>query len=122
MDRDDGDIDRFYLPVPVLNLYDDPGRSLGDEGWDLARLRDDVVRRGGILEPVAVGMSMHDLDASGDRSVNAYNGNHRLWVARELGYAEILCENSDADDAVPLSRAEVEALGGRVVEVSAPRP
>jgi hypothetical protein len=113
----------FYLPVAGLKFYDDPYDGYGDDGYDVESLKEEVIRDGGILQPIAVGMSDHDMREKGDKSICAYNGNHRLAVAKELGYAEMLCENSYADDAVPLTWTEIEALGGRAyVESPAPGP
>ena len=115
------DFDLFYLPVAALNFFDDPYLSLGDDGYDVATLKDEVMRDGGIEQPVAVGKSATDVRERGDHSACTFNGNHRLAVARELGIAEMQCEHSWADDAVPLTRCEIEALGGRIVEMPAPR-
>lgn len=113
----DEDFDRFLLPVPALAFYDDPYRGAGDEGYDMARLRAEVEADGGIRNPLAVGKSATDVRERDDHQARAYDGNHRLAVAKELGLVEILCEHAWADDAVPLTRAEIEALGGRVLDV-----
>ncbi len=105
-----------------------PYRSLGDEGTDVDGLKAQVLRDGGIREAVAVGKSMAEVAERDNHEALTFNGNHRLAVARDLGIPELLCEHSWADDAEPLTRAEIEALGGRVlagpslgVEAPAPR-
>lgn len=112
---DDDAFEWFALPVAALTLYDDPYRSLGDEGCDIEGLRAEVLRDGGIRNPIAVGKSLAEVTERDNHSAYSFNGNHRLAVARELGFPEMLCEHSWADDAEPLTRAEIEALGGRVL-------
>lgn len=105
----------FYLPVPAVKIYDDPYSGEGDDGWTVKALKAEVERDGEILQCIQVGKSRHEMQ-KGDHSVYAFNGNHRLAVAKELNLAEIISENaSGMDDAQPLTIEEIVQLGGRFI-------
>lgn len=101
----------FTLPTSVVEYYDDPTENIGDEGWSLEELEADI-RQHGVQEPILVAKSLHQMEKGG-HDVYAFNGNHRLAVARKLGIRMIPCmAPSWADDAEPLSVEEIETLGG----------
>ncbi len=104
----------FHLPVDKIAYYDDPSTGLGDDGWDVAGLIEAIGRDGQRME-IAVGRSLWSLAHDGDDGVAAFNGNHRLAACRALGLTTILCSHSDADDADPLTRADILELGGQLV-------
>lgn len=101
----------FWLPTEAIEFYDPPEPGAGDDGWSDAELEASIAKDG-IQNSLSVGKSKHDMALHNHR-VFAFNGNHRLGFARKLGLPYVPCCNSDADDAVPLSREEIEALGGR---------
>lgn len=103
----------FYLPVHAIHFYDDPYAGLGDEGYDVETLKDEIARTGHVIYTIQVGKRR---DAQDGLMVYAFNGNHRLAAARELRLKEIICENSGADDAKPLTVAEILSLGGRFLD------
>ena len=102
----------FWLPPDSILFYDDPQHSPGDENWTMESLSQQVSQDGEILSPLQIGRSAWALEHESDVSVFAFNGNHRLAVAKDLGLPWIPCEASAAEDAVPLTRADILALGG----------
>lgn len=107
----------FYLPVNAIHFYDDPYAGLGDEGYDVETLKDEITRAGHVIYTIQVGKRR---DAQDSLKVYAFNGNHRLAAARELRLKEIICENSGADDAKPLTVAEILSLGGHFLDALPP--
>lgn len=105
---------RFYLPTTAVEFYDDPSDGVGDEGWSLDELTDQIRKDGEIQMDIQVGRSVVDLMSRGDDRVFAFNGNHRLGSAKLLKMPFVPCENSDADDADPLTKQDIIALGGRL--------
>ena len=103
----------FQLPIDQIRFYDDPDFGLGDAGWGYQELLDSI-RENGLQEPIEVGRSLVSA-TEGDRSLFCFNGNHRLADCKKLGHTTILCVNSDADDAAPLTTIEIIALGGENV-------
>lgn len=73
-------------PVAALVAYDDLD-AVGDEGWSVDRLLDDV-RVNGIVEPLEVAYSAAHL-ARGEHTVFVFNGQHRLEVARRLRLEQV---------------------------------
>ena len=55
-----------------------------------------------------------DLKHSNDQNVYAINGNHRLAAWKTLGQPFVVCVNANSYDAVPLTRDDILALGGRI--------
>lgn len=104
----------FYLPVSKIMFYDDPYLGLGDEGWNVEELKADIAKNG-IEMDIWVGRSVHDMEHNSSNAICCFNGNHRLAAAKELGIEMIMCSNSDADDADPLTIAEIQAMGGRLI-------
>jgi hypothetical protein len=105
----------FYLPPSAIKFYDDPYSGAGDDGYTVADLKAEVEEDGEILYCIQVGKSRLEMP-KGDHSIFAFNGNHRLAVAKELNLPEIICENaSGMDDAYPLSIEEIVQLGGRLL-------
>lgn len=102
----------FYLPVNAISFYDDPYVGLGDEGYDVETLKDEIARAGEVIYAIQVGKSHHQHDLK----VYAFNGNHRLAAAKELRLKEIICENAGVDDAQPLTVKEILNLGGRFLD------
>lgn len=103
--------DVFWLPTACIGYYDDPDAGQGDDGWDPDAIAASLSTYGQAM-PLAVGMSLHDMAASGDHSVCSFNGNHRLQVLKRIGIPFAMCENSAADDAEPLTVSAILALGG----------
>jgi hypothetical protein len=107
----------FYLPTAVLDYYDEPSTDptdpgyTGEQGWTLAQLRESIAVEG-LREPLAVGRSVADVERFGSENVLAFNGNHRLAVAREAELAMVPAVNSGAEDALPLTVDEIVGLGG----------
>lgn len=106
----------FYLPVSVIHFYDDPYSGLGDEGYDVETLKDEISRTGQVTYCIQVGKRR----GQDNPMVYSFNGNHRLAAAKELRLKEIICENSGADDAKPLTVAEILNFGGRFLEAVPP--
>lgn len=102
----------FHLPTGIIEHYDPPDdQSIGDDGWSKAMLREHV-RQHGIQKPIEVGMSETEMNQRGNDTPYAFNGNHRLSIAKELGHPTVPCVHSDADDALPLSDEYIKELGG----------
>lgn len=111
-----GKAQRFQLPTEIIKYYDDPHRrtdDVGDKGWTINRLVADMQARGQ-RKPIEVGRSRVDLKYDNDQNVYAINGNHRLAAWKKLGRPFVWCVNSASYDAVPLTREDILALGGRI--------
>jgi len=105
----------FYLPPDVIGTYDDPSKGIGDEGWAMADLEASI-RENGFNSRLWVAKSRYEMEENDDRKPYAFNGNHRLDVAVRLGVPFVPCTNADdAEDAVDLTLAEIEAMGGKLV-------
>lgn len=108
-------LDLFQLPTAVVEFYDDPTQGVGDEGWTIDELVDEMQTNGMRQRtPIEVGRSRVDMKYSGDTNVYAFNGNHRLAACKKLGLQFVLCVNSSSYDAVPLTLEDIHTLGGRV--------
>jgi hypothetical protein len=103
----------FYLPAAKVSFYDDPYEGVGDDGYTVEELKAEIAKDGQ-EQPIEVGYSLHDMAHRNDHGINAFNGNHRLAAIKELGIPMVMCENSEADDADPLTRADILALGGKL--------
>jgi len=102
----------FYLPPTVIEFYDDP-TGVGDDGWDYESLKKSI-KELGIQEPLEVARSQAQMDA-GDDAIYAFNGNHRLKIAKALKLPLVPCVHSGiwSEDAVPILDVDIIALGGR---------
>lgn len=112
----------YYLPTSHIEHYDppseDPGHPsyTGQGGFTLADLRPDI-KKNGITEPLLVAKSRHEVEHSGSDTVYAFDGNHRLAVAKEQGITHVPCLDAEShlpgnEDAVGLTRDEVRGRGG----------
>jgi hypothetical protein len=104
----------FWLPIEALDYYDDPQSSTGDDGWSFDELLDSIRTEGQQME-VFVGFSVTEIRERQNYQVCVFNGNHRLLACRKLGIKEMLCDNSPADDAEPLTLEQITKLGGRLL-------
>lgn len=103
----------FWLPTAILDYYDDPEGTRGDDGYTVPELVDAIGREGQQME-IFVGFSVAEIEQRQNYQVCVFNGNHRLAACRQLGAKEMLCDNSPAEDAEPLTLAQITKLGGRL--------
>ncbi len=101
----------FWLPVNKLEHLDEPNTQ-GDDGWNNEEMHASVAKYG-VIQPVTVAKSKHEIEHNNNHTVYVWNGNHRLKAAKEHGITHLRCtHHTGSEDAHNLTKDDVHALGG----------
>ena len=90
------------FPISLLHDYDRLD-MVGNDGWTVERITQDVRRTGRIRRPLDIGFSAAEV-ANGNYTIYVFDGHHRLAVARTQAIYHVRVRSAwRADDAVPIA-------------------